>query len=93
MNSIYLGNAYAQRDADYARMEYEDGRMEWLEASMVEEWQQGWRLMGLSGIEASGKYGSLERAANDLVVAYDRQLKMEAAEAAAEAKAFDRGWI
>ena len=86
-------NAYAQRDADYARMEYEDGRIEWLQASTVDEWQQGWRLMGLSGLEAVSKYGSLESAANDLVVADDRQLKMEAAEAAAEAKAYDRGWI
>ena len=89
--SYYVGNAYAQRDADYARMEYEDGRMEWLQASMVDEWQQGWRLMGLSGLEAVSKYGSLESAANELVADYDRQLKMEAAEAAAEAKAYNRG--
>lgn len=75
--SYYVGNAYAQRDAEYDRDYCEHERISLLKESMVEDWESGYELMGLKGSMAQKVYGSLSMAASEMVHVYDKQLKMK----------------
>lgn len=80
MNSVYIGNAYASTDAAYDRMLCEEDHRQATKEQMVQDWLDGYVLLGRRGVDAVDEFGTLSQAADRLVDQYLQKLAEEAAQ-------------